>query len=97
MSKEEYALVCLVGHGSIHGKLKHVRKFGMDFVEVFSPVYEIVSETSRTKHDVVEVFERLVAFKSSGMYTYHSIFSIDILPGGPEKTRIHEDYGNLPF
>lgn len=97
MIKEEYGSICLMGHSSVCGKLKHVKKFGMDFVEVFSPVYEMVSEYKQSKHSTVETYKRLKSYESAGLYTYHSIFQINISEDGPEKEIVQERYDDLPF
>lgn len=97
MSKEEYGSICLMGHSSVSGKLRHVKKFGMDFIEVFSPVYKMVSEHKQPNSDYTEVYERLTHYKSAGLYTYHSIFQINISDDRPDKDMIREYYDELPF
>ena len=89
----------LLGHSRIVGYMYYAKKFGMDFVEIFPPKYETVSEAIKKNSGKIEIYEKLVGQSeiSSGLYSYNAIYSIDTFD--IEKTIIREEWvsDDIPF
>ena len=87
----------LMGHGCLEGVIQHVKRFGMDFVEVLVPNYEFISSYLNEKTNEVETYKKSNGLKSAGLYSYASIYSIEIYPVKFDKSVIELSCEDLPF